>query len=139
MLPRLKNFLKNNLIEKLVVFKYRLLGVNMPYSAKVSLGAKIDTTHPTGVYIGEHVLIARGACILSHDFVNQKKLKTMVGNNVFIGAYSIILPGVSVPSNCVVGAGAVVTKSFPSNSVIAGNPAKIIVKNKKIGSYGRMD
>lgn len=139
MLPKLKNFLKNNLIEKLVVLKYRLLGVKIPYSAKVSLGARIDTTHPTGVYIGEHVLIARGACILSHDFVNQKKLNTIIGNNVFIGAYSIILPGVSIPNNCVVGAGAVVTKSFPSSSVIAGNPAIIIGKNKKIGPYGRMD
>ena len=50
-----------------------------------------------------------------------------IGNNCFIGAKAIILPGVSIGDNVIVGAGSVVTKNIPSNVVVAGNPAKIIM------------
>jgi maltose O-acetyltransferase len=46
-----------------------------------------------------------------------------------LGANSIILPGVQLGDNVIVGAGSVVTKSFPGNVIIAGNPAKIINQN----------
>ncbi|AOG60972.1 maltose O-acetyltransferase [Spiroplasma helicoides] len=54
--------------------------------------------------------------------------KVVIGNNVWIGGGSIILPGVTIGDNVVVGAGSVVTKSFGSNVVIGGNPAKVIKK-----------
>ena len=50
----------------------------------------------------------------------------LVGNDVWIGTRVIILPGVSVGSHSIIGAGAVVTKSFPEYSIIGGNPAKFI-------------
>lgn len=57
-----------------------------------------------------------------------------IGNNVWIGGDVTILPGVSIGDNVVIGAGAVVTKSFPSNIVIGGNPAKIIkeIHNREV-------
>ena len=50
----------------------------------------------------------------------------MIGNNVFIGTRAIILPGVRIGSNVVIGAGAVVSRDVPDNSICAGNPAKVI-------------
>ena len=57
--------------------------------------------------------------------------KVSIGDNVWIGANAIILPGVAIGNNCIIGAGSVVTKSFPSNCIIVGNPAKILSSNKK--------
>lgn len=55
-----------------------------------------------------------------------------IGDNCFIGARAIILPGVTLGNECVVAAGAVVTKSYPSGSVLGGNPAKLIGNSKKL-------
>ena len=60
------------------------------------------------------------------DFKNKVKAPVCIKDNVFIGAYSIILKGVTVGVNSIVGAGSVVTKSIPDNQIWAGNPAKFI-------------
>lgn len=49
-----------------------------------------------------------------------------IGNNVWIGGSSTILPGVTVGDNVVIGAGSVVTRDVPSDVVVGGNPARII-------------
>jgi len=49
----------------------------------------------------------------------------------------MVLPGVEIGDNCVVGAGSVVTKSVPPNSVVAGNPARVLYSNIDVGPYGR--
>jgi maltose O-acetyltransferase len=53
--------------------------------------------------------------------------KVTIGNRVFIGASSVILPGVTIGSNVIIGAGSVVTKDIPDNVVAAGNPAKVLM------------
>lgn len=70
----------------------------------------------------------------------RKYGKITIGNNVFIGGGSIILPGVNIGDNSIIGAGSVVTKSVPANCVVAGNPAKIIksldeYENKNINLF----
>ena len=49
----------------------------------------------------------------------------VIGEHCFIGARSIILPGVTLGDHCIVGSGSVVTKSFPTGSVVGGNPARL--------------
>lgn len=49
-----------------------------------------------------------------------------IGNNVWIGGNTVILPGVKIGNNCVIGAGSVVTKNIPSDAIAVGNPCKVI-------------
>lgn len=58
--------------------------------------------------------------------ISNKILPVSIGDNTFIGFGSHINPGVSIGKNCVVGARSVVTKNIPDNSVVAGNPARVI-------------
>ena len=60
----------------------------------------------------------------------QYNMPVNIGNNVWIGAGAIILPGVSIGDNSVIGAGSVVTKDIPNNSIAVGNPAKVKSKNE---------
>ena len=53
-----------------------------------------------------------------------------IGDDVWLGTRAIILPGVSLGSHCIVGAGAVVTKSFPDYAIVAGVPARILRMRK---------
>ncbi len=86
--------------------------------------------------IGNNVTIARRVMIFSHigadeillNFgINVEKVKNVIiSDNVFIGAGSIILPGITIEKNSIIGAGSVVTKDVPKNSIYAGNPAKLI-------------
>lgn len=92
----------------------------------------IDPPHCWLIEIGDNVTLATGVYILAHDastsiVTNYTKIGNVkIGNNVFVGAHSIILPGVTIGDNCIIGAGSVVTRDIPSNTVAAGNPAKSI-------------
>lgn len=87
-----------------------------------------------GIEIGNNVLIASHTVItsLTHD-INADfykntliKRKVTIGNNVWIGSGAIILPGVRISDGAVIGAGSVVTKDVPHNTIVAGVPAKPI-------------
>lgn len=95
-------------------------------------GCIIDDSHCWLITIGNNVTLASRVCILAHDastkmFLNYTKIGLVeIGNNVFIGAGSIILPNVKIGNNVIIGAGSIVTKDIPDNSLVVGNPAKII-------------
>lgn len=105
----------------------------------MSLSAKLDLTYPKGIHIGEETYVAFGAAILSHDMTRALKTDTRIGRRCFIGARSIILPGVSVGDHCIVAAGAVVTKDVPDRCIVAGNPAIVIREGINTLSHGRLE
>lgn len=97
----------------------------------------IDTTRPELLEIGNCVKITKGCTILTHGYdwsvINSKygnimgsAGKVTIGNNVFIGMNSMILKGVTIGDNAIVGAGSVVTHDVPANTVVAGNPARVL-------------
>jgi len=92
----------------------------------------IDSLVPEFVEIGDNFISAPGSIILAHDaslliqYREYRVQKTIIGNNVFLGANAIILAGVTIGDGAIIGAGSVVTKDVRKNTVVAGNPAKEI-------------
>jgi maltose O-acetyltransferase len=84
------------------------------------------------ISIGDECTLTRGVVILAHDASTKRHLgytrigKVKIGRKTFIGAHSVILPGVTIGENVIVGAGSVVTSDIPDNCVAVGNPAKVI-------------
>lgn len=92
----------------------------------------IDPSHCWLIEIGNNVTLAPRVHILAHDASTKNELgytrigKVRIGDDVFIGAGSIILPNVKIGNRVIIGAGSVVTHSIPDNSVAVGNPARVI-------------
>ena len=102
----------------------------------VSMSAKLDLTNPRGIHIGRYSVITFGAAILTHDYVNCRDRDVYIGDNCFIGAHSIILPGVTIGDQCIVSAASVVVRDVPAGSLVTGNPARVVENNVKTTHYG---
>jgi acetyltransferase-like isoleucine patch superfamily enzyme len=118
----------------------RLAGIKIGKGGMISLYAHIDVRRGK-VIIGDNVIITSGCYILSHSAVEKKLHRnrpqrniTIIEDNVFIGVNSVILPGVKIEKNSIIGAGSVVTKDVKCNSVYSGNPAKLKKKINEIGT-----
>jgi maltose O-acetyltransferase len=89
-----------------------------------------DPSHCYLISIGDNCTICPNVRLIAHDASTKNHLgytkfgKITIGENCFIGDSTIVLPNVSIGSNSIVGAGSVVTKSVPSGTVVAGNPAR---------------
>ena len=117
----------------------RIWGMDIHPTVEMSLSASFDLTHPRGIHVAEYTYIAFGAKILAHDMTRRLKPHTRIGRNCFIGGRALILPGVTIGDGCIVGAGSVVTKSVPDHCIVAGNPARILKRDVRLLSYGRID
>lgn len=101
---------------------------------------KFDGTGYKLITIGEECVISMNVLLLTHDFsirtgaralnYEEKEIENYhieasitIGDNSFIGARAVLLPGTSIGKNCIVGAGSVLKGNYPDNSVIFGNPA----------------
>jgi len=107
-------------------------GLVVGRNLKILPGATIDWSHCWFVKIGDDVTLAPGVRLIAHDASMKMHLgyarigKIEIGDRVFIGAGSIVLPGVSIGSDTVIGAGSVVSRSIPGGMVACGNPARVM-------------
>lgn len=121
---------------KINPIKYaRKIGVN--FTGECYIYGNVDwSTEPWIISIGRNVHITDGVRFLTHDggtllfrqYIPDLEITKpiVIGNDVYIGNDTIILPGVTIGDKVVIGAGAVVSKSVPSNSVVVGSPARVI-------------
>ncbi len=146
---------KSSFLSNLVGLYSRTIIVTRSPKAEIVIGDNVGISGATiyarkGIYIGKNTAIGGNCKILDNDFHPidaDDRLKLLqdshggdselvpckeihIGENCFIGCNSIILKGTELGNGCVVGAGAVVCGKFDDNSVIAGNPAKVIRKLK---------
>lgn len=108
------------------------MGMKIGINFKRLHGVILDPSHCWLIQIGDNVTIAPRVHILAHDASTCFSLgyakigRVIIGNNVFIGAESVVLPNVTIGDNVVIGANSTITKNLNANSVYAGNPAKFI-------------
>ena len=100
-------------------------------------------SEPWLISLGDHTEISFDCVFITHDgatwcFRNEEKYKNVIkfgkikiGDNCFIGARSMIMPGVTIGNNSIVAAGALVTKNIPSGEVWGGVPARFIITTEQ--------
>lgn len=138
--------IKSSFLSNLVGLYSRTIIVTRTADAIIKIGNNVGISGATiyarnNIEVGSNTMIGGNVKILDNDFhpieienrhsedkrlIKSKSIK--IGKNCFIGCNSIILKGSILGDNCVVGAGAVVSGKFEKNSVIAGNPARVIRK-----------
>ena len=95
-------------------------------------GVIIDPSHCWHINIGDNVTLAPNVHLIAHDasskvFLNYTRVANVrIGNNVFVGAGSIVLPGATIGNNVVIGAGSVVATDIPDVVVALGSPARVV-------------
>ncbi|MCD8328841.1 MAG: acyltransferase [Ruminococcus sp.] len=154
--------IKSSFLSNLVGLYSRTIIVTRHESAYIHIGNNVGISGATiyarkGITIGDNTAVGGNCKILDNDFhpiEAEERLKLLndpnggeseavpskeisIGKNCFIGCNSIILKGTVLGDGCVVGAGAVVSGKFPENSVIVGNPGRVIRTLNGNGADGK--
>lgn len=131
--------IRNSLLSVRTWYFRTVYGMNIAKDVRLSFKSRIDKTNPKGLTIGEKTMVTFDAIILSHDYASRRHAaKTVIGSYCFIGCGSIVMPNVTIGDHVIVAAGSVVTKDVPSNTIVAGNPAKVIKTNIDTIAYGML-
>lgn len=112
---------------------YTDCGKNIHVGARTFFNSGCKFQDQGGIYIGDDVLLGHNVVITTlNHLVDPDQRSGMIpksvkiGNKVWVGSNAIILPGVSIGDNSIIGAGSVVTKDIPANCIAVGNPARVI-------------
>ncbi len=131
----------SGIVQRIRYYFYRIKGYDIDKSAQMERGLNLDRINAKGIHIGADTIVTSKVTILSHylrahviidkdNNVNThysgEICDTRIGRSCVIGVGAVIMGGVTIGNYCVVGAGAVVTKDVPDNTIVAGNPARVI-------------
>lgn len=138
MIIKIRNMIRQILLFPFYIILTKLYKMSISKTARISLGAKLDKTYPGGININDETYVASGSVIFTHDFSRSLYKNTIIGKKCFIGANAIIMAGVTIGDEVIVGSGAIVTKDIPSNCIVAGNPAKVLKTGIRTRKYGKL-
>ena len=122
----------NKFIGKTSIEELKKRGLRIGDNYDIQNDCILDPSHCWLITIGNNVTIAPRVTILAHDASTKFELgytkigKVTIGNNVFVGANSTILPNTVIGNNVIIGANSLVCSDIPDNSVVVGNPGKVI-------------
>ena len=136
-LLNIRNSVREILMRLRIAYLNNIWGHHLHPSAKISFTTYLDRTNPKGIVIGAETILTRGVVMLAHDFSRSWTGTTSIGARCFVGVNAIIMPGVTIGDEVVIGAGAVVTKDIRSGSVAIGNPARV-VRTIRATAYGQI-
>ena len=118
-------------------------GLNLGKNVFIGMDVIIDPSFPWLITICDDCTLTSRTIILAHDASTKRHLgytkvgTVFIGKRTFVGMGSIILPGVHIGENVIIGAGSVVTKDIPDNSLVVGNPGRIISSTDEYITYYR--
>ena len=113
-------------------------GIDLHPTSMVSLSSRILPGERGSISVGAETLIAFKTLIYSFDHRTGKVLPVRIGRHCFIGGGSMILPGVTIGDEAIVGGGAVVSSDVPSRTIVGGNPARVVRSEIDVGPFGRL-
>jgi len=141
---RLAQLINRSMIAKVIFYPYLLLyrywvdwvwGIELP--RKLTVGKGLSLYHGHALVLNQGVVIGDNCTLRNSTTIGHKKLAggtfspcPRIGNNVDIGANVCIIGDVEIGDNVSIGAGSVVVKSIPANSIAVGNPARILEKKQ---------
>ncbi|MDA3884423.1 MAG: acyltransferase [Candidatus Delongbacteria bacterium] len=128
---------RNFFIHKIRIVLLRFSGIVIGKDSYVNMNVHfIDNYRGNAIKIGDRVAIAPGATFIADSDPNNSKLNTIekylikgeviINDDAWIGSNVIILPNITIGKKAIVGAGSVVTRNVDDNTIVAGNPAKVI-------------
>jgi acetyltransferase-like isoleucine patch superfamily enzyme len=132
-------WLRNGLIKIRNLWLSTRLGIKMGREIRLSLSARLAPGKRGSIHIGDRTLIAFKTLIYTWDPITGADRPVHIGRHCFIGGGSVILPGVSIGDESIVGANAIVFEDVPARSVVGGNPARVLRSEIKVGPWGRLD
>ncbi len=118
-------------------------GCNTHFGHHVYANFNLTLVDDTDIFVGNYVMFGPNVTVATAGHpvdpelrrqIAQFNIPVHIGNNVWIGAGSVLLPGVSIGDNTVIGAGSIVTRDIPANVVAVGNPCRVL---REIGDHDR--
>jgi maltose O-acetyltransferase len=113
-------------------------GIDTDLTIQPSMSSRFRAGRRGSIMIGSETLVAFKTLIYSRDPFTGEDRPVRIGSRCFVGAGSMILPGVTIGDECIVGAGSVVFDDVPARSIVGGNPARILRRDIEVGPFGRL-
>lgn len=114
-------------------------GIQLDSSVNISMSSRFVSRSKGAIKIGSQTYVTFKTLVLSYDLMTGTDRPVDIGERCFIGGGSMICPGVTIGDECIIAAGSVVYCDVPPRSLVAGNPARILKRDIRVGPYGRLE